>query len=99
MARIASGGFQHETNTFAPSNATYADFLKPGAWPRLTRGEPLFAAIQGINIPRAGFVEVAQKQGQPLLPLSWNNAKAPAQVTEDASERTSGPTGKTSRKK
>ncbi|HEY9537493.1 MAG TPA: M81 family metallopeptidase, partial [Kiloniellaceae bacterium] len=87
MARIAFGGFQHETNTFAPSNATYADFLKPGAWPGLTRGEPLFAAIKGINIPVAGFVEVAQKQGHTLLPLSWSNATPSAQVTEDAYER------------
>src|SRR3546814_793405 len=87
MARIAFGVFQHETNTFAPSNATYADFLKPGAWPGLTRGEPLFASIKGINIPVAGFVEVAQKQGHTLLPLSWSNATPSAQVTEDAYER------------
>ncbi|MGH8740994.1 MAG: M81 family metallopeptidase, partial [Burkholderiales bacterium] len=26
MARIAIGGFQHETNTFAPSPADYAAF-------------------------------------------------------------------------
>ena len=26
MARIAIGGFQHETNTFAPSKATFEDF-------------------------------------------------------------------------
>ena len=26
MARIAVGGFQHETNTFAPQRATWADF-------------------------------------------------------------------------
>src|SRR3546814_19191536 len=87
MARIAFGGFQPETNTFAPSNATYADFLKPGAWPGLTRGAPLFAAIKGINIPVAGFAEVAQKQGHTLLPLSWSNATPSAQDTEDAYER------------
>src|SRR3546814_17156356 len=84
MARIAFGGFQHETNTFAPSNATYADFLKPGAWPGLTRGEPLFAAIKGINIPVAGFVEVAQKQGHTLLPLLWSHATPSAPANADA---------------
>ena len=31
MARIAVGGFQHETNTFAPSLATLADFEAGGA--------------------------------------------------------------------
>src|SRR3546814_10548219 len=78
MARIAFGGFQHETNTFAPSNATYADFLKPGAWPGLTRGEPLFAAIKGINIPVAGFVEVAQKQGHTLLRSEEHTSELPS---------------------
>ncbi|HEY9550030.1 MAG TPA: M81 family metallopeptidase, partial [Kiloniellaceae bacterium] len=87
MARIAFGGFQHETNTFAPSKATYADFAKPGAWPGLTRGEPLFEAIKGINIPIAGFVEAAQAQGHELLPLSWSQATPSAHVTEDAYER------------
>ena len=35
MARIAIGGFQHETNTFAPVKADYAAFERPGAWPGL----------------------------------------------------------------
>jgi microcystin degradation protein MlrC len=33
MARIAVGGFQHETNTFAPLKATWADFERADAWP------------------------------------------------------------------
>lgn len=87
MARIAFGGFQHETNTFAPSKATYDDFVKPGAWPGLTRGEALFEAIAGINIPVAGYVEAALAQGHELLPLTWTNATPSAHVTEDAYER------------
>ncbi len=87
MARIAFGGFQHETNTFAPSKATYDEFLKPGAWPGLTRGGDLFAAIEGINIPVAGFVEAALAQGHELLPLTWTNATPSAHVTENAYER------------
>ncbi len=87
MARIAFGGFQHETNTFAPSKATYDDFLKPGAWPGLSRGEALFDAIAGINIPVAGYVEAARAQGHELLPLTWTNATPSAHVTEDAYER------------
>ena len=35
MARIAVGGFQHETNTFAPQQATWDDFVRADAWPRL----------------------------------------------------------------
>src|SRR3546814_1650602 len=87
MARIAFGGFQHETNTFAPPKATYADFAKPGAWPGLTRGQPLFEPIRGINIPIAGFVEAAQAHGLELLPLSWRQATPSAHVPEDAYER------------
>ena len=29
--RIAVGGFQHETNTFAPSKASFEDFERRGA--------------------------------------------------------------------
>ena len=87
MARIAFGGFQHETNTFAPTKASYDDFVRPGAWPGLTRGAGLFDVIAGINIPIAGYVEAAQKQGHELLPLTWTNATPSAHVTEDAYER------------
>ena len=38
MARIAIGGFQHETNTFAPSLATLAEFETADEWPELTTG-------------------------------------------------------------
>jgi microcystin degradation protein MlrC len=30
MTRIAVGGFLHKTNTFAPTKATYDDFLHGG---------------------------------------------------------------------
>ncbi|MGC2411698.1 MAG: M81 family metallopeptidase [Stellaceae bacterium] len=30
MARIAVGGYQHETNIFAPQRATSADFERAG---------------------------------------------------------------------
>ena len=33
--RIAIGGFQHETNTFAPSKATYENFVRDGGWVRI----------------------------------------------------------------
>ncbi len=90
MARIAFGGFQHETNTFAPSPATFADFERAGGWPGLTRGEALFAAVAGVNIPIAGFIEEARNLGHELLPLSWAQATPSAQVTDDAFERITG---------
>ncbi|HVO16271.1 MAG TPA: M81 family metallopeptidase, partial [Alphaproteobacteria bacterium] len=45
MARIAVGGFHHETNTFAPTRAETADFETPDAWPGLTEGEALFGVF------------------------------------------------------
>ncbi|MGH8712892.1 MAG: M81 family metallopeptidase, partial [Casimicrobiaceae bacterium] len=38
MSVIAVGGFQHETNTFAPSKADYAAFEHGGGWPPLVAG-------------------------------------------------------------
>ncbi|MFI4987593.1 MAG: M81 family metallopeptidase [Alphaproteobacteria bacterium] len=87
MARIAIGGFQHETNTFAPSKARYEDFVRPSGWPGLTRGEAIFATFAGINIPIAGFVAAARASGHELLPLAWANATPSAEVTGDAYER------------
>jgi microcystin degradation protein MlrC len=85
--RIAVGGFQHETNTFAPTKADYAAFEQADSWPALSRGDALFDAVAGINLPIAGFIEAAQGQGHRLLPLSWCSATPSAHVTEDAFER------------
>lgn len=87
MARIAVGGFQHETNTFAPSKARYEDFVRPGGWPGLTRGEAVFAAVDGINLPAAGFIAAARAEGHELVPLLWANATPSAHVTGEAYER------------
>lgn len=87
MARIAFAGFQHETNTFAPTKAAYADFLKPGAWPGLTRGAAIFEAFAGVNVPVAGFFEAARAAGHELVPLAWANATPSAHVTGEAYER------------
>ena len=87
MARIAVGGFQHETNTFAPSKARYEDFVRPGGWPGLTRGDAIFAAVDGINLPAAGFIAAARAQGHELVPLAWANATPSAHVTGEAFER------------
>lgn len=84
--RIAVGGFQHETNTFAPNKATLADFEAPDAWPGLTRGPALFEAVRDINLPAAGFIDEARRIGHTLLPLSWCSATPSAQVTRDAYE-------------
>ena len=87
MGRIAIGGFQHETNTFASIGAGFSDFEMHDAWPGLTRGEDLFDAVAGINLPITGFIDTAKSDGHQLLPLLWCSAEPSAHVTEDAYER------------
>ena len=84
--RIAVGGFQHETNTFAPRKATLERFRLGGSWPGLTRGAGLPAAVAGINLPIAGFIEAAGSLGFEVLPLTWANASPCSHVTEEAFE-------------
>ncbi|MBO6680336.1 M81 family metallopeptidase [Parvibaculum sp.] len=86
MMRIAVGGFQHETNTFAPTKADYAAFEQADSWPALQRGEGLLSAFRGMNVPVAGFIDAASA-GNDLVPLVWCSATPSAHVTEDAFER------------
>lgn len=85
--RIAIGGVQHETNTFAATRATYEAFVAADAWPGLTRGEAIFEAVRGVNLPIAGFIEAARGDRHELLPLSWCSAQPSGPVTRDAYER------------
>lgn len=87
MARIAVGGFQHETNTFAPQKATYEDFVKHDGWPGLTRGPELFDAVAGINLPVTGFIDAAKVDRHDLVPLLWCSAEPCSYVMRDAFER------------
>ena len=87
MARIAVGGFQHETNTFAPQRATWADFERADAWPGFIRGPELIEAVEGYNIPIAGAVKALQGLGHDLVPLCWCSAPPSSYVERDAYER------------
>jgi microcystin degradation protein MlrC len=90
MARIAVGGFQHETNTFAPSLATYEEFVRGGGWPALSRGAELHGAVKGMNLPVAGFIEEATRRGHETVPLAWAACSPSSFVTTDAFERIAG---------
>lgn len=87
MARIAVGGFQHETNTFAPIKATFDAFERADAWPPLRRGEAMLAAVDGVHIPITGGLEHFRRSGHDIVPLCWSSAVPSAHVTEDAYER------------
>src|SRR5260221_1121807 len=87
MARIAVGGFLHETNTFAPTKATYDDFVHGGGWPAMAMGAKLLEKMRNINVGMAGFVPAAEAEGWELVPTIWCAASPSAHVTKEAYER------------
>ena len=87
MARIAVGGMQHETNTFAPSKADYPAFEAGGGWPSIQYGDPLFDAVAGANIPAQGAIEALRSSGHNLVATAWASASPSAHVTSDAFDR------------
>ena len=86
MLKIAVGGFQHETNTFAPLEANLDAFKQADAWPGLVQGHELPAAMAGRNIPIAGFLAEAENLGAETWPLCWCSATPSAHVTTEAFE-------------
>ena len=87
MTRIAVGGFLHETNTFAPTKATYDDFVHGGGWPAMAQGGDVLKVMRNINVGLAGFVEQAEAQGWEMVPTISCGASPSAHVTQDAYER------------
>ncbi|SEC43457.1 M81 family metallopeptidase [Bradyrhizobium erythrophlei] len=87
MTRIAVGGFLHETNTFAPTKATYDDFVHGGGWPSMTHGSDVLRVMRKINAGLAGFVEAAEANGWEFAPTVAAGATPSAHVTKDAFER------------
>ena len=90
MARIAIGGFQHETNTFAPSKADYEAFERGGGWPGVSFGDAIATAVDGANIPAAGALRELAALGHRCVGLAWAAASPSAHVTRDAYERIAG---------
>src|SRR5882757_9795021 len=87
MTRIAVGAFLHETNTFAPTKATYDDFVHGGGWPAMAHGADVLKVMRKINVGLAGFVEAAEANGWELVPTISCGASPSAHVTRDAYER------------
>ncbi|HBM88735.1 MAG TPA: microcystin degradation protein MlrC, partial [Rhodobiaceae bacterium] len=85
--KIAVGGFQHETNTFAPMKADWNAFEQADSWPGLQVGAPLLAACIGMNIPLGGFLEEGAQLEHSFEPLAWCSATPSGFVTRDAYER------------
>src|SRR5215831_17603783 len=89
MPCIAIGGFLHETNTFAPTKATYADFVHGGGWPSMAQGADVLK-LRKINVGIAGFIGEAEARGWELVPTIFAAASPCAHVRRDAYERIAG---------
>ena len=87
--KILIAGFQHETNTFAPTKASYQSFVQGEGFPPLTRGIDVLK-LRDVNVPIGGFITGAEAAGHELIPVIWAGASASAHVTEDAYERIAG---------
>src|SRR6201997_2500937 len=87
MTRIAVGGFLHETNTFAPTKATYDAFTHGGGWPRMVLGGDILKVVRNVNVGLAGFIDETEPKGWELVPTIFAAATPSAHVTEDAYER------------
>ena len=87
MTRVLIAGYQHETNTFAPSLADWAAFTRGDSFPAFARGPAMQQLHSGVNIPISGFIEAAKRRGWTLLPSAWAGAIPSSYVTRDAFER------------
>ncbi|NSX02646.1 M81 family metallopeptidase [Cupriavidus gilardii] len=87
--RILLAGFQHETNTFAPSKAHYDNFVRGEGFPAMVRGADVLA-LRDVNIPAGGFIraigELTHQEAE-LVPVIWAGASPSAHVATDAFER------------
>jgi len=87
--KILIAGFQHETNTFAPTKASYESFVQGEGFPPMVRGADVLG-LRDVNVPIGGFIKVMQAHGRELRPVIWAGASASAHVTTDAFERIGG---------
>ena len=90
MTRVLIAGYQHETNTFAPSLADWSAFTRGDAFPAFVRGAAMPDVLGAINIPIAGFLESARQRGWTCVPSCWAGAIPSSYVTRDAFERIAG---------
>jgi microcystin degradation protein MlrC len=83
--RIASGGVQHETNTFSTTPTTLADFQEQShCGPEFAGGETLVRLYRNTGTIHGGYIEAAENAGVELLPLLCAKAQPAGVVVQDA---------------
>lgn len=84
--RVALAGFLHETNTFAPSKATFAHFEQGGGYLPLSRGDEILRRCKSVNLGISGALAHSERAGWEIVPTLWAGAIPSAHVTRDAYE-------------
>ncbi|AGZ31527.1 hypothetical protein BBK_4980 [Burkholderia pseudomallei NCTC 13179] len=87
--KILVAGFRHESNTFAPSKATYASFAADGGRYPLSRGAEI-GRLKRMNLPVAGALAALADAGHVALPAVWADATPSGRVESVAFERIAG---------
>jgi microcystin degradation protein MlrC len=80
-------GFQHETNTFAPSLTEWSAFTEGSGFPPYRRGRQIIDLYRGGSLPIGGFIADAEARGWGLVASSWAGANPAAHITNEAYER------------
>jgi microcystin degradation protein MlrC len=88
--RVFIAGFQHETNTFAPTKADWSAFMAGSGWLPVLRGPEVLERYRGRGVPMGGFIAFAEVRGWTLVPSVWAGANPSAHVMRDAFERIAG---------
>ena len=79
--RIASGGVQHETNTFSGTPTTLTDFIRDSdCGPELSGGDTIVERFAGTCCIHGGYIDGAPAAGVELLPLLCAKAQPAAPV-------------------
>ncbi|MEP5717270.1 MAG: M81 family metallopeptidase, partial [Alphaproteobacteria bacterium] len=86
MARIAIGGFLHETHCFVPMRTDYDYYARGGEFPPLARRGEIIERTQGGSFGMSGFLDTIDPSHE-LVPLIWGHAGAGGYITDDCFER------------
>src|SRR5918999_3707260 len=86
MARIAVGGFHHETNCFVPTRTDFEYFAAHRDRPPLVRGPDVIKWLTNTSFALSGFFS-EMGPAHEYVPLVWTSGGAGGIVTRDAFER------------
>ena len=86
--RIASGGVQHETNTFSNTPTTLEDFIRDSqCGPELAGGQTIVDRYADTGCIHGGYIAGAQDEGYQLLPLLSAKATPSGIVCQQAFDK------------